>query len=88
MNSDAIIENLITGKVILAEKRQYISRVIKDQLEAQGYRVFVASGEEEIFEILRNENPEISLVDFGLIDFTDSDLCPILSRRQTSTAMA
>ncbi|MBU1627905.1 diguanylate cyclase [bacterium] len=71
----AIIKDLIKGNLLLAEKRPYISRVIKDQLEAQDFKVFLASNEDEIFKIIEDKNVEIALIDFELLKGTYPDLC-------------
>jgi diguanylate cyclase (GGDEF)-like protein len=70
-----IIDNLMTGRLLLAEKSPHLSKVIKDQLEAQEFEVHIATTESEIFNILKNKNPHLALVDLEIIKSSNSDLC-------------
>jgi len=70
-----IINGLLKGNLVLVKKRPHISRVVKDQLEAQEFVVSLAAEEEEIFKILETEKPELALIDFEFLKDTNPDLC-------------
>jgi len=52
-----------THKILLTEDDEFISRAYKDGLERAGFIVFTAYDGEEAIESLRNDKPDIMLLD-------------------------
>jgi len=62
-------------KILVIEDEEDIQKILKVNLEAVGYKAFVASTAKEGLEILKQENPCAIILDVMLPDENGFDVC-------------
>lgn len=68
-------------KIMLVEDEPAIVRALKEYLEAEGFGILSAPGEEEALRVLKRESPDLVLVDVALSDGDGFSVCRAVRER-------
>jgi len=76
--TDAILDAALAGTVLVVDDEEANRDLIRDTLEARGYRVLAASNGHEALERITSEPPDIVLLDLMMPGLNGFEVCRIL----------
>jgi two-component system cell cycle response regulator DivK len=74
------VSNSFPAKIMMVEDNKLCMTLINDILEGYGYSIFQASNGEDALHIVRQERPDLILLDIGLPGLSGLDITRILKK--------
>ena len=71
----AIVQELMSGKILVIDDEAQITRVLRAALTAQEYQVRTANDPEEGLQVYREWNPDLVITDLMMPTMTGVDVC-------------
>lgn len=78
---------LFRKKILIVDDSNFFAEVIKQALTQEGYHVIRAAGGEEGLRLVREEKPDLVLLDVVMPDINGFDVCRILRSAESNNLM-